>query len=296
MKKKLKLGFSEGIKRLKISTSRLVNTGMVGNYRSGFKGHGLEFEDYRPYTSFDDASLIDWKASVRSHSLLIKEFVEERNLNVFFLVDVSSSMVYGSIDKLKIEYAAELVAALSYTILQAGDSIGFAFFNDKVVIHEPFARGMKQYYKLMKALVDTNNYSGNYDAVQALKFILGSLKEFSIVVIISDFIGLNDDWKYYLKMMGKKFDLIGIMVHDPADEILPDFKGYVVFADPFSSKQIIADSREIGEKYAKYVELREKEIKDAFMQSNSDFIKLRTDKPFVKPLTDLFIRRMKMHK
>ena len=126
MKKELNLELSESIKRLKIFTNQIVNTSFVGGYKSVFKGHGMEFEDYREYTPNDDASTIDWKASVRSKQLLVREFVEERNLNVFFLIDASSSMVYGSTDKLKMEYAAEIVATLSYTILQAGDSISFA--------------------------------------------------------------------------------------------------------------------------------------------------------------------------
>ena len=86
MKKEVKLDLSEGIKRLKILTAQIVNTSIVGGYKSVFKGRGLEFEDYRQYTPNDDASLIDWKASVRSKELFIREFVEERNLNVYFLI------------------------------------------------------------------------------------------------------------------------------------------------------------------------------------------------------------------
>jgi len=133
MKKELKLDLSEGIKRLKILTTQIVNTKFVGGYKSVFKGRGLEFKDYRPYTPDDDASTIDWKASVRANKLFVRDFEEERNLNVFFLVDVSSSMVYGSIDKLKIEYVGELTAALSFVVLNAGDSVGFALFSDRIV-------------------------------------------------------------------------------------------------------------------------------------------------------------------
>src|SRR3989338_7011118 len=146
MKKELKLDLSEGIKRLKILTNRIINTRFIGGYKSVFKGKGLEFEDYRPYTTHDDASTIDWKASVKSNQLLVREFVEERNLNTFFLIDVSSSMVYGSIDKLKVEYAAEVAAALSYVILNSGDSMGFALFNDKIVKNVLPAQGVVQYH------------------------------------------------------------------------------------------------------------------------------------------------------
>ena len=209
MKKEVKLDLSEGIKRLKILTAQIVNTSIVGGYKSVFKGRGLEFEDYRQYTPNDDASLIDWKASVRSKELFIREFVEERNLNVYFLIDVSSSMVYGSIDKLKMEYAGELAAALSYVVLNAGDSVGFALFNDKIVKNVPPIIGPMQYHNLVTALVNPNHYGGKYNLDEALKFILAFLKQASIVIIISDFIGLKNDWERYIRVVSKKFDLIG---------------------------------------------------------------------------------------
>lgn len=291
MKKGPKLDLTAGIKRLKIETNRLVNSKIVGGYRSVFKGRGLEFLDYRPYTQNDDASTIDWKASVRSKELLVREFAEERNLNVFFLVDVSSSMVFGSVDKLKMEYAAELVATLSYTILQAGDSISFAFFTDKIVIHEPPQSGLKQYYKLISILVNPKYYGGNCDFCEALKFTMAFLKEFSIVIIISDFIGLKGEWKHYMKLMGKKFDVIGMMILDPRDKYLPDYDGQAILGDVFSNRQVIVNVNSIKDDYTRFVEAKEREINKAFLDSKSDFVELETDRPFVKPLTDLFFRR-----
>jgi len=293
MKKELKLEQPVGIKRLKILTNQLVNSKIVGGYRSVFKGRGLEFLDYRHYTPNDDAATIDWKASVKSKELLVREFAEERNLNVFFLLDVSSSMIYGSIDKLKIEYAVELIATLSYTILQAGDSISFALFSDKIVRHEPQTIGFKQYYKLIRTMLDTKYYGGNYDINEALKFTMAYLKEFSIVIIVSDFIGLKNDWKHYIRLVGKKFDLIGIMIRDPRDKVLPDYDGKAILGDMHSDRQLIVDINAISGDYTKYVEAREREIKNTFIESKSDFIELTTDKPFVKPVTDLFLRRAK---
>ena len=293
MKKELKLNQSIGIKRLKVLTNRLVNSKIVGSYRSVFKGRGLEFMDYRHYTPDDDAAMIDWKASVRSKELLVREFAEERNLNVFFLVDTSSSMIYGSIDKLKIEYAVELVATLSYTILQAGDSISFAFFTDKILRHEPPTTGFKQYYKLINTLVDTKYYGGNCDIAEALKFTMAFLKEFSIVIIVSDFIGLKNDWKHYINLVGKKFDLIGIMIRDPLDKFLPDYDGQVILGDVHSNKQLVVNIDSVRNDYTRYVEAREREIGNVFTDSKSDFIKLTTDKAFIKPITDLFLRRAK---
>lgn len=296
MTKGPKLDLSIGIKRLRLETNRLVNSKIVGNYRSVFKGRGLEFLDYRAYSASDDASMIDWKASIKSGDLLIKEFAEERNLNVFFLIDVSSSMIYSSIDKLKIEYAAELASTLSYTVVQAGDSISFAFFNDRIVVHNPPSSGSKQYYKLVKTLVDPRYYGGDYDLAEALRFTMASLKEFSIVILISDFIGLKEGWKHYLKLVGKKFDLIGVMIRDPRDMALPDYDGQAVLTDVFSQRQILVDVSSVKEDYERSVQAQEREIESAFIDSKSDFIKLETDKPFIKPIADLFLRRARKHR
>jgi len=291
MKKEVKLDLSEGIKRLKILTAQIVNTSIVGGYKSVFKGRGLEFEDYRQYTPNDDASLIDWKASVRSKELFIREFVEERNLNVYFLIDVSSSMVYGSIDKLKMEYAGELAAALSYVVLNAGDSVGFALFNDKIVKNVPPIIGPMQYHNLVTALVNPNHYGGKYNLDEALKFILAFLKQASIVIIISDFIGLKNDWERYIRVVSKKFDLIGIMVKDQNDKILPDYNGQVLLEDPFSDRQILVRPETISEAYKAYALKQEEMVKSAFLDSGADFIGLTTNESFVKPITNLFIKR-----
>lgn len=296
MKKGLKLDLSEGIKRLKILTNQIVNTRFVGNYKSGFKGHGLEFEDYRRYTPNDDAAMIDWKASVKSKELLVREFVEERNLNVFFLIDVSSSMIYGSTDKLKIEYAGELAAALSFVVLNAGDSMGCALFSDKIVKNMPLSQGLLQYNNLIKTLVTPDYYGGKYDINEALKFTLAFLKEASIVIIISDFIGLKNNWERYIKMVSKKFDLIGIMVNDPCDKILPDYNGQVILEDPFSNKQILVKPGTVEKAYRNYAIKQEQTIKNTFLKAGADFVELTTNEPFIKPITNLFIKRTKKNK
>lgn len=289
--KKPKLDIGTIIKRLRIETIKLVNTKMIGKYSSVFKGRGLEFYDYRQYSEGDDAAMIDWKASIRGNNLLVKEFVEERNLNVFFLIDVSSSMMFSTIDKLKIEYAAELVATLSYTILKAGDCVGFALFSNEIIIYSPPSAGMKQHYKLLSTVVDSRHYGGDYDLVEALRFILTSLKELSVVIVVSDFIGLKKDWQHYIGVVGKRFDLIGVMVLDPVELELPDYNGQVVMGDCFSGRQLLVNVAPIKENYKKHMQNRGKELTEVFIEADADLVRLTTDKPFIKPITDLFLRR-----
>ncbi len=283
----------ENIKRLHLATNRLVNTTFVGNYRSVFLGRGLEFEEYRQYNSSDDSTLIDWKASLRSKELLVKEFVEERNINVFFLIDVSNSMLIGSLDKLKIEYAAELAATLSYAVSYSGDSIGFGLFTDKMVLAVPPKLGKKQHYRFIKSLVDPRYYGGGYNLNEILKLTLALLNEFSVVIIISDFIGLAGEWKRSLRVLAQKFDVIGVMVRDPIDKELPQYDGNVILGDVYSDAKAIVNPQAIAQEYKHAVHQQEEELLEAFTSSGADFIGLSTDVSFMAQLVNLFERRTK---
>ncbi len=289
--KRLKVDISDATANLRILTKNIVNTKFIGNYKSVFRGRGLEFEDYRQYTPTDDANSIDWKASVRSKKTLIKEFVEERNLSVFFLIDASSSMLLSSTPKLKSEYAAELVASLSRAILESGDSVGFALFTDKVVKSVLPDRGPKQFFILSETLVDSSYYGGNFDLAEGLKSILAFLKEYALVIIVSDFITDNEDWKHYLEIASRKFQLIGMMIRDPIDNVLPKTSGRVVVSDPYSDRAMIIEPNIIKNEYAKIVKEDEKRLREIFQKNNSDFLELRTDQPFLEPLTKFFKMR-----
>ncbi|MDP7179998.1 MAG: DUF58 domain-containing protein [Candidatus Woesearchaeota archaeon] len=293
---KLRVDLKPAIKRLEIITSGVVSAWAVGQYKSVFRGKGAEFDGYRDYSLSDDSSLIDWKASVRGHKLIVKEFIEERNLNIFFLVDVSASMVFGSTHKLKNEYAAEIVGSLTHIILEAGDKIGMALFSDKIVKKFPPNNGRNQFYIVSKNLVDSGSYGGKYDLVEAIKFLIGFLKERAIVMIVSDFIGLKGDWQKYLKIAGHKYDLIGVMVRDPRDRVLPADNTNVFVTDPYSNKQIVFNPVLLKDGYEKHVKMEEERIKKVFLNSNCDFINLSTDTPFESAFVNFFTRRRRKAK
>ncbi len=289
--RELKIDLTKGIKQLEIITKGLVTTKMVGQYKSVFKGKGLEFADYREYAPDDDAAMIDWKASSRANKILVKEYMEERDVEIFFLIDTSSSMVFGSTEKLKNEYAAELAASLSFVMLQAGDSVGLALFNDGVVAKYPPAHGKDQFYIISKSLVNPKFYGHGFNFEEALKFLIGYLDERTVVIVISDFVGLKGDWQKYLKICAKKFDMISVMVRDPRDRTLPDEKKRVIIQDPYSDKQLVVVPSEIKREYESYILQQEREIKEQFEKSESDVITLSTDKPFAPPLVNFFRKR-----
>ena len=167
---KLKIDLNFSLKRLDLVTKGLVTTQFLGNYASAFKGQGLEFANYRNYIQGnDDASRIDWKASKRVSNLVVKEYVEERNMEVICLIDVSKKMLTSSVKKLKAEYIAELVASFSYSMLKSGDSVGLMLFSDKIIKYSPPQSGLQQFYSLTEKLSNTNNYGGYCDIDKAMK-------------------------------------------------------------------------------------------------------------------------------
>jgi len=290
-KKKLKLEFVPSIKRLEVITKTLIKSKFIGEYKSVFKGKGLEFIGYRPFTQDDDAMKIDWKASLRSNELMIKQFAEERELEIFFLVDVSSSMLLSSVEKLKAEYVAEVVASLSYAILSAGDSIGLSMFSNKIVKEVDFKKGIGHFYVVSNTLVDLNLYGGTFDLGQALKHMFIFLKEKSLLFIVSDFIPLFEDWEEHLELVSKKFEVIGLMIRDPVDTVLPKFTGRIAIADPFSKKKMLVEPNLVRELYKREAEREEAKIEHIFYKNNADFLKLRTSQEFVKPFVELFRKR-----
>ncbi len=290
--KALELELPAEIKRLEILVKTLVTSKFIGNYRSVFRGRGLEFESYREYTPEDDSRLIDWKASARTNKVLIKELKEERNLDVTFLLDTSSKMLFGSTDKLKSQYATELIASLAYAILKANDNVSLITFNDKNIKIIPLANGEKQFYKIAKVLLDNNNYGNSFNLKDALNFALYNAKKESLLVIVSDFINPGKDWQYLLKVASQKFDVIALMIRDPRDRELPEnYK--ITLESPETGRRIIVDTSVIKDKYSKYVNEEEEYVKQEFIKASSDFAEIITDKPFLEPLIELFGRRKK---
>lgn len=272
----------------------IVATRVVGHYRSVFRGRGLEFDNYRNYMpDIDDAQRIDWKASMRTNNLMVKEYVEERDLQIMFVVDVSNSMIFGSTAKLKNEYAVEVVASLANFMMNSGDRIGFTIFNDKIIKLIMPSKGAKQFFILTKTLLDPDSYGGNYDLARILKVLGNTMtKQISMIFIVSDFLGPRN-WEKELKTLNKKIETVGIMICDPRDRTLPADSQQIVLADPYSDRNELVDPSLIKERYEKYAKQQEEEIMRSFRESGCDLLKVTTDKSFVVPLAGFFTMRAK---
>lgn len=292
--KRLRLDVIALTKQLEIVVRMFINTQIISKYRSIYKGKGLEFEDYRVYTPEDDASRIDWMASMRSNDILIKLFREERNLNVYILLDTSSSMIFGSTEKLKMEYAAEMAAAFAYFVLGANDKAGLVMFNDKIVKMIPPSTGKRHFYILLNSLINAELYGGGYDLQKAVNFIMKIATEKSIMIIISDFIGFKSEWEKTLKTARAKFDIISVMIRDPRDEVMPEEDvGQIMVQDPHSGESLLISPKKISEEYQKFVKAEEDRLTNSFLKSDLDLLRISTSQTFIKPLIEYFLMRGK---
>ena len=289
--KKLNVDIESLIRRVEMIVKILVNTQMISRYRSIYMGKGLEFEEYRNYIPGDDAKAIDWKASVRVNDLMVKEYVEERNLDVYILLDVRSSMIFGSTDKLKLEYAIELAAVLSYISIKANDKVGMIFFNDRVMHFLPARTGDKHFYMLLKNMSEMNDYGGGYRISEPIDFLMKISTEKGVMFIVSDFIGMEEGWQKSIRLASTKFDVIGAMIKDPVDIEMPNISLPFVLQDPYSSRTLVVNPAEVGPKYREFARREIEEVRNEFYKSNADLVMFNTKYDFIKPLFEFFIRR-----
>ncbi len=277
--------------QLDINIKKTVQTKLIGKYKSIFRGSGLEFNGFRDYTPEDDYYKIDWKVSQRANRLMVREYIEERRIKIYFIVDTSSSMLFGSSDKLKNEYAADIISLLAYVSIASNDMVGMALFNDKITKFIRPMSGNKQFFILLKELSDGKNYGGGYKFKETLEYLFNLIEEKSVVIVVSDFIGENKDMEQITKLYGKKYDTIFVMVRDKRDETLTSDIKEIVLQDPYSGKTLLVDPNLINKKYEAYVKQEEEKLRNLLAKSDIDFVKTDTDKPFLPLLIGLFKRR-----
>ena len=266
-------------------------------YRTMLKGRGVEFDGYRDYAPDDDSSIIDWKASMKSNKVLAKQYVEERNLKIVFIIDVGEKMVFGSTDKLKCEYSAEVVAALANLIITSRDKLGYVLFGDNVKEFVSPQVGKKHFIQFMNVLTDADTYGGKSYLENALDFALKYLdKSISSVVLVSDFIGIGESAKTKLAAVANKFETMALIIRDPVDRTLPDIHGELIIEDPATGDRILINPSIAKSSYEKIVREQEIFLKQTFFNLGVDVLELMTDKPFISNLATFLKLRAKSKK
>ncbi|MBU2561658.1 MAG: DUF58 domain-containing protein [Nanoarchaeota archaeon] len=290
--KEFKVDVNPLIKKLEIVSKKGISGFLSGEFRSVLKGRGLEFHGYRNYNpAEDDAKNIDWKASMRSRYLVVKELVEERNNNIMFLIDVSSSMSFGSTDRLKNEYVIEMFASMAHSLLSGGDSVGLTLFSDRIVTSIQPNIGNKQFYMMLKTLTNPAMYEGQMDFEKALHDFNAMMTRPSIIILISDFIGLKGDWYEKFKLMSVKHEVIVFVVKDPRDVAMPAEVGQVFVQDPFTGDSLLIDTKLVKEPYERLAHEQDQHIMNLLKQLQVEYMFIMTNQPFSKIIFMFFKQR-----
>ncbi len=292
--KEIKIDLAPGLRKLDVYSRRdILSKTMEGEWSTVFKGRGIEFAGFRVYQYGDDASLIDWKASLRANDTLIREFDEFKNFTVFFLFDVSDSMLFSSTAKLKCEFAAELIYVLADAVNKGGDSVGMAMFNQDFVNKIYPDIGAEIIRRIRTNVSDPENYGGGFDFKKALLLARSLLQKKAVLIIVSDFIGLEEGWERYAQMMSEDFELIGLMVRDRRDIELPRKGGQYMLKNPYSNENIYIDLKHYSKLYNERVKQEISKIHNIFTRSRGDFLLLPTDEEYISKVISFFQRRSK---
>lgn len=275
------------VRHIEISTKRLVDQGVAGDYHSAFKGRGVEFAEVRPYEPGDEIRTIDWNVTARMGSPYIKRFVEERDLTIFLAVDVSGSLNYGSRLILKRELAAELTALLSFAAVSNQDRVGAALLADGLELFLRPDRRRTHVLRLVREVL-MRPPGGRTDLQKGLGSLLKTLKQRSVVFLISDF--LDSLPVGALKAAASRHDLIVIEIFDPKDHE-PPATGPVVLRDAETGQLGVFAGKRLAREHAQRRRRERGELHDLLRKLGVDYLEIRTDTPYMPTLISFFERR-----
>lgn len=293
MLKRLDLNLRPQVKaRELVAKRRVLSKILEGMWSAMLRGRGMEFAGFRTYTPSDDASRIDWGASLRSKEILVREFEEYKSVNVIFLFDVSSTMLFSSQRKLKVEYAAETIFQIALSILENGDAVGYVMFNENVVAKELPGVGRGVVYSMINSFSNPKNYGGKKNFANVVGVVNAMMKQRALVVLVSDFIGMGEGWDRYIKLLSEKFDLIGIMVRDPRDRQFPESGSQFLLEDPLTSERMFVDIKDMRAIFEQQAQEDEVRIKNVFAAAKAGFVSISTDEEdLLRPIMNYFKRR-----
>jgi uncharacterized protein (DUF58 family) len=282
------------IRRIQITTSRMVTDVFAGQYQSVFKGRGIEFHEVREYAPGDEIRFIDWNVTARTGHPFIKKFVEERELTVMLLLDMSASSYFGTSVQLKMQLAAKICSLLAFSAIKNNDRVGFIAFTDRIEKFIPPRKGLRHVLRVIRETLYFKPQGSGTDINVALEYLNRVMTRKSVVFIISDFFA--PDFKKRLAVTNKRHDVVAVTITDPRELELPDV-GLVKLFDPEKRRDFVLDTsdRALRLEYAQKNEKRAKERSRLFSSVCVDAIDVRTDVPYAKSLMRFFkIRERRM--
>ena len=277
------------IRKIEIYTSRLVNQQLAGQYQSVFKGRGIAFSEVRQYQHGDDVRLIDWNVSARMNEPYVKLFVEEREMTVILLVDMSASGRFGSITQSKREVAAEVAAMVAFSAIKNNDRVGLIIFTDRVERFVPPKKGKKHVLRVISEILTYEPASPRTDLRAGIEYLGKITHRRAVAFLVSDF--LADNWAHPLSVASRKHDVVPVVIGDPMEEDLPDL-GIVYFEDFESGAVLEFDTGGMERREYQAMVGRKRRDREQLMKRMSlDYVNVRTDKPYVDALIAFFRAR-----
>lgn len=280
------------VRRIEIKTRHAVNDVFAGRYHSVFKGRGMEFDEVREYVPGDDIRAIDWNVTARTGVPHIKKFVEEREMTVMLLVDISSSNDFGSASQLKRDLAAEVAAMLAFSATRNNDRIGLILFSDQVEKYIPPRKGTTAHVlRMIREILYHIPQSRKTDARPALDFLNHTTTRKAVIFLISDFI-FPENAEKPLKITARRHDLIAIAIADRHERMWPK-AGLIEWRDPESGGRILVDTSSTAVRSVLLLtqEQQRETLQRTLRRAGIDTIELFTGEPYDKAFMKFFRQR-----
>lgn len=278
------------IRHIEIRTTRLVNDLFGGEYVSVFKGQGIEFSDVREYVPGDDIRTIDWNVTARSAQPFVKKFVEERELTVIFVVDMSGSQYFGSGEKLKSEIAAEITALLAFSAVKNNDKTGLLITTDRVEKYIPVQKGRIHVLRVIREILCYQPEGTKTRLAAALEYLHHVLTRTAVIFLLSDF--LDAGYEKPLKILSQRHDVIAIRLKDQREEELPRIGLIEMFdRETGETKLIDTSSAAFRERYRRDFLEREERLEHLFKKLGVDKVDISSEGSYVAPLMAFFKTR-----
>lgn len=284
------------IRRLELRTRARVEAAFSGQYRSVFKGRGMNFEEVREYQPGDEVRFIEWNVTARLGEVrgeaYVKKFTEERELSVMLLVDISGSGDFGSVDRNKRELAAEVACVLAFSAIRNNDRVGLLLFSDHVELFVPPRRGRRHALRVVREILFFEAKGRGTDVGGALEKFNRLLHRRSVVFLFSDF--QAPAFGKQLGITSRRHDLVALPLVDPREETLPDM-GTVRLEDTETGQllEVATGSAQVREAFASAVRARSEALSSELRKAGVDRVILRTDCDWLPSLQSFFKKREK---
>ena len=277
------------IRRIEITTRKLVNDGFAGEYQSVFKGRGMEFDEVRQYHPGDDVRSIDWNVTARTGEPYVKSYIEERELTVMLVVDVSGSGDFGTRNRFKRELAGELAAVMSFAATTNNDKVGLLLFTDRVESLVPPRKGRSHVLRMVRDLLVFQPAGSGTDIRLALDTVHQMLKRRSIVFLVSDFLADPESYRQAMLVTNRRHDVVAFDLNDPLEHEIAGV-GILALEDAESGQLRWVDtgSREWKREFSEKVARLEEDKKELFTAAGVDRISVTTERDYVAEVGAFF--------